>query len=195
VTVKQAAKTAAFVLATGLVAPALLSYAVRAAVLGRDRALEGSSQALSLLPGVVGQYLRRAFYVRVLERFHRTVTIEFGTVLSKTGSRLDEHVYVGPGCHVGLVHLERDVLVGPGVHIPSGSGTHGIADPTRPIREQAGTRTLVHVGAGSWIGCNAVIMADVGANSVIAAGAVVTTPIPDNVIAGGIPARVLKPRL
>ena len=39
-----------------------------------------------------------------------------------------------------------------------------------------------------------VIMADVGANTVIAAGAVVVQPIPAQVIAGGVPARVLKTR-
>jgi acetyltransferase-like isoleucine patch superfamily enzyme len=192
--VRETVKRVVFVCATLAVTPALVSYALRAAVFGRDRALEGSSQTLSLIPGLLGQYLRRAFYARVLDGFHPSVTIEFGTVLSKAGSRFDAHVYVGPGCHLGLVHLERDVLVGPGVHIPSGPATHGTADPDRPIREQAGVRTLVRVGAGSWIGCNAVVMADVGPDTVVAAGAVVTTPLPGQVIAGGVPARVLKPR-
>ncbi len=191
---REVVKRAAFACATLAVAPALLSYAVRAAVMGRDRALEGSSQAWSLVPGLLGQYLRRAFYARVLAGFHPSVTIEFGTVLSKADSRFDARVYVGPGCHLGLVHLERDVLVGPGVHIPSGPATHGTGDTSRPIREQAGVRTLVRVGAGSWIGCNAVVMADVGADTVVAAGAVVTTALPPQVIAGGVPARVLKSR-
>jgi acetyltransferase-like isoleucine patch superfamily enzyme len=37
-------------------------------------------------------------------------------------------------------------------------------------------------------------MADVGRDAVIAAGAVVAKPIPDRVIAGGVPARVLRHR-
>jgi acetyltransferase-like isoleucine patch superfamily enzyme len=34
----------------------------------------------------------------------------------------------------------------------------------------------------------------VGAGTVVAAGAVVTKPLPPNVIAGGVPAKVIRPR-
>ena len=101
---------------------------------------------------------------------------------------------VGPRCHLGLVHIERDVLVGAGVQIPSGPDTHGISDPDVLIRDQPGTKRLVRIGAGSWIGSAAVVMADVGRGSVVGAGSVVTTPLPDYVIAAGIPARVLRSR-
>jgi acetyltransferase-like isoleucine patch superfamily enzyme len=62
------------------------------------------------------------------------------------------------------------------------------------MREQAGTRVAVTVGAGAWIGSGAVVMADVGANSVIGAGAVVTKPVQPSVVAAGVPARVIKNR-
>ena len=52
----------------------------------------------------------------------------------------------------------------------------------------------MRVGAGSWIGSAAVILADVGRNSVVGAGSVVTSPVPDNVIAAGVPARVIRER-
>jgi virginiamycin A acetyltransferase len=187
-------KRAAFAAATVAVIPALLSFLVRARVLGRDRALEGSSQALGLVPGVVGQYVRRAFLVRTLASCHWTATVEFGTLFSSADARLDEYVYVGPRCHLGLVHLERDVLVGAGVHIPSGSQTHGTADLARPIREQERVRRLVTVGRGAWIGSAAVVMADVGADTVVGAGSVVTKPIPPLVMAAGNPARVIRER-
>ena len=127
---------------------------------------------------------------------HPSVTIEFGVLLSKAGARLDENVYVGPRAHLGLVHLERDVLIGPAVQIPSGRQTHGTGDPSQAIRDQPGRRAQVRVGAGSWIGAAAVVMADVGCNCVIGAGSVVTRPIPDGVMAAGVPAvtvRVRKP--
>jgi virginiamycin A acetyltransferase len=195
VIVREWVKAAMFVVATIAVLPWLVSFALRSLVLGRDRALTGSSQSLSLIPGVIGLYLRRAFFSRVLQRCHRSATIEFGTLFSRAGAILDARVYVGPRCHLGLVHLEQDVLLAAGVHVPSGKRTHGTDDATIPIRDQEGEVSVVRIGQGSWVGSAAVVMADVGARTVIGAGAVVTQPIPADVIAGGIPARVLRSRL
>ena len=191
---KAVFKRIAFFGATIAVAPALLSYVIRAAIVGKDRALHGSSQALSLVPGILGQYIRRAFFVRVLAACDPSVTIEFGTLLSRAGARLGAHVYVGPHCHLGLVDLERDVLLASGVHVPSGAATHGSEMLDRPIREQAGTLRTVRIGAGSWIGSGAVVMADVGCDTIVAAGAVVTQALPDRVVAAGVPARVVRER-
>lgn len=193
-TARQTMKSIAFWTATVGVAPALVSYRLRAAVLGRDRALEGSTQALSLVPGMIGQYLRRAFLARVLERCHPSVTVEFGTIFSRAATRLDANVYIGPHCHLGLVHIERDVLVAAGVHIPSGGASHGIDDLSMPIREQPGEHRMVRIGEGSWIGSGAVVMADVGSQTVVGAGSVVTRPVPDAVLAAGVPARVIRAR-
>jgi virginiamycin A acetyltransferase len=187
-------KRIAFGAATLAVVPSLLSFFIRSKVLGRDRAIEGSTQALGLVPGITGQYLRRAFLTRTLASFHWTATIEFGTLFSSADARVDENVYVGPRCHLGFVHLERDVLVGAGVHIPSGSATHGTEDVTRPIREQERPKALVTVGAGAWIGSAAVVMANVGHDSVVGAGSVVTRPVPALVMAAGVPARVVRER-
>jgi virginiamycin A acetyltransferase len=177
-----------------LILPALCSYWVRRPVLGADRALMGSSQALSLIPGILGQYLRTAFYRCVLARCAASVTVEFGTIFSHVGAQIEENVYIGPMCHIGLAHLERDVLIGAAVHIPSGPQTHGTEDLSKPIREQPGTPITVRIGAGSWIGSAAIVMADVGHGTVIAAGAIVTRPIPAMVLAGGTPAKVIRHR-
>jgi virginiamycin A acetyltransferase len=192
---RQILKSIAFSAATVIVTPSLVSFFVRARVMGRDRALAGSTQALALVPGLFGQYLRRAFLARALVRCHPSATIEFGTIFSQAGAIIDEHVYVGPRCHLGLVHLERDVLLAAGVHVPSGARTHGTDDPAVPIRQQEGTLSLVRIGAGVWVGSAAVVMADVGANSIIGAGSVVTSPIPASVTAAGVPARVLRSRV
>ena len=189
-----AMKTVARFVALVFVAPSVGSYFLRKALLGSDRALMGSSQALAIVPGVIGQYLRTAFLRCVLAHCAESVTVEFGTIFSQAGTRIDDNVYIGPMCHIGLVHLERDVLVGAAVHIPSGPETHGTRDIMIPIREQPGAPRLVRIGAGTWIGSAAVVMADVGANTVIAAGAVVTKTIPGLVIAAGVPAEVIRNR-
>src|SRR5262245_19169516 len=190
----KAAKALARAAALIVILPALGSFYVRRLVLGADRALLGSSQALSLLPGVLGQYARTAFYRCVLAHGATSVVVEFGAILSKVGARLDDNVYVGPMCHLGLVHLERDVLVAAGVHIPSGPMTHGVGDLQTPIRDQPGVARCVRVGAGSWIGSAGVGLADVGPDPVRGGGAVVTKPIPAAVIAAGVPAAVIRAR-
>jgi acetyltransferase-like isoleucine patch superfamily enzyme len=191
---REAVKAALRGISFVIVLPAIVSYYLRSLFFGRDQALEGSTQTLSKFPGLIGQYLRRAFLSVALERCASSSVVSFGTIFSKAGAALDENVYVGAGCFLGLVHLERDVLVGSGVHITSGRHTHGTGEASVPIRDQEGTATIVRVGAGSWIGSAAVVMADVGKNSVVGAGAVVTSPIPDNVVAAGVPAKVIKSR-
>ena len=191
---REALKASARTAAALAVTPWLASFWIRAAILGRNRALEGSTQALAILPGLPGQYLRRAFLRRVLAGCHETAVVEFGTIFSDARSRIDAHAYVGPRCHLGLVHVERDVLIAAGVHVPSGARTHGTADTRTPIREQQGTRTMVRIGAGSWIGSAAVVMADIGEHTIVGAGAVVTRPLPARVVAAGVPARILHDR-
>ena len=191
---RERLKAIALGLATVMVSPALLSFWIRSQFMGSDRALEGSTQMLSLFPGVAGQYLRRAFLARCLAECHRSVTVGFGTMFSQSGSRLERNAYIGPGCHLGLVHIEADVLIGAGVHIPSGGTTHGIADMTIPIREQPGERRMVRIGKGSWIGSGTIVLADVGRDTVVGAGSVVTRPLPDRVVAAGVPARIMRNR-
>jgi acetyltransferase-like isoleucine patch superfamily enzyme len=52
----------------------------------------------------------------------------------------------------------------------------------------------IHIKKNAWIGAGAIILQGVtiGENSIIAAGAVVSTNVPDNTIVGGIPAKVIK---
>jgi acetyltransferase-like isoleucine patch superfamily enzyme len=192
---KEFLKAAARALATAAVLPNLLSFAIRSAIVGKNRALVGSTQLLSLVPGLTGQYLRRAFLARVLEGgCAPSAVVEFGVLFSQVGSGIEDRVYIGPRCHLGHVHLEADVLLAAGVHVPSGPHTHGIgqSDASGTFRDQPGALRTIRIGAGSWIGSNAVVMADVGKRTIVGAGAVVTRPLPDHVIAAGVPARIVR---
>jgi virginiamycin A acetyltransferase len=193
-TFRDALKAAARGAALVCVAPALVSFTIRARVMSRDRAMQSTCEWLALVPGLIGQYLRRAFLARALAHCHHTVTIEAGTIFCRAGARLDERVYIGGGCRLGLAHVGRDVLIASGVHIPSGASTHQIDDLTTPIREQPRGEQLVRIGSGSWIGEGALVMADIGHDSVIGAGAVVTRAIPAWSVAAGVPARVIRRR-
>jgi virginiamycin A acetyltransferase len=191
---REGLKAAAHAAAWIAVTPSVVSWRLRAAVMGRDRALEGSTQAWALVPGILGQYLRRAFLMRALSFCARTATIEFGTIFSSASASIGDRAYVGPRCHLGWALIGDNALLAAAVHVPSGAKTHHMDDLTIPIRDQPTTKTAVRIGAGAWIGSAAVVMADVGRDSVIAAGAVVTRPIADLSIAAGVPARVLRRR-
>lgn len=191
---REAVKRLAHGLCWIAVTPSVVSWSIRARLLGRDRALEGSTQAWALVPGLIGQYLRRAFLSRALRSCARTATIEFGTLFSSASATIGERAYIGPRCHLGWAAIDDDVLLAAGVHVPSGARTHGIDDVSVPIREQPSAKRPVRIGRGSWVGSAAIVMADVGCDAVVAAGAVVTRPVPDATIAGGVPARVLRHR-
>jgi len=192
--VRQLGKAVARGLANLAVLPLLLVHLLKVPVLGRDRALEGSTELLALLPGLTGQYLRRAFLAWTMAGCHHSACICFGTVFSKAGARVDANVYIGGHCHIGLVHIEGNVLIASGVHIMSGSRMHSSDDVARPVKEQQGVNTLVTIGQGAWIGSLAAVMADVGRDTIVGAGAVVTRPLPAYVVAVGVPARVIRHR-
>jgi virginiamycin A acetyltransferase len=187
-------KSAARATATVLAAPAILCFLATSRLIGRDRALQNATQGLSLVPGLVGQYIRRAFLTHALDQCHSSVTVEFGTLFSKAGARLEENVYIGPMCHIGLAHIGRDTLLAAAVHVPSGARIHAIDDPDLPIREQQGQVATVRIGAGCWIGSGSIVMADVGDGTVVGAGSVVSRPLPGNVVAAGVPASVKRSR-
>jgi virginiamycin A acetyltransferase len=191
---RESVKAAMHAIAWIAVTPSVISWRLRTHVMGADRALEGSTQGWALVPGVLGQYLRRAFLSRTLRGCSKTATIEFGTLFSSVEASIGARVHIGPRCHLGWAVIEDGALLAAGVHVPSGARTHGIDDLTIPMWQQPTVKTPVRIGANAWIGSAAVVMADVGRDSVIAAGAVVTRPIPDLSIAGGVPARVLRKR-
>lgn len=191
---REAVKAATRALAWLAVTPSVLSWRLRSLAVGPDRALEASTQAWACVPGLTGQYLRRAFLSRALRSCAPSATIEFGTLFSSAKASIGDRAYIGPRCHLGWAVIEQDVLLAAGVHVPSGARTHGMDDPTIPIRSQPALKTAVRIGAGAWVGSAAVVLADVGRDAVIGAGAVVTRPIPDRAVAGGVPARVLRTR-
>jgi acetyltransferase-like isoleucine patch superfamily enzyme len=177
-----------------LVLPFFLLYRLETLLLGRHQVFPGWSQALSLIPGLTGVFLRRAFYNLVFPRLEKDVCISFGVIFSHATAALGKTVFIGPFCCLGDITLEDDVLIGSHVSIANGGSQHGTERLDIPMREQPGTWPRITIGQDTWIGDRAVILADVGKKCLIAAGAVVTKPIPDYAVAAGVPARVVRYR-
>jgi acetyltransferase-like isoleucine patch superfamily enzyme len=187
-----ALKAMARFLARVLVLPAFLLYTLAAALLGAGKAFPGWSQAFSLVPGLIGIYVRHAFYAWVFPRLGTDACICFGTIFSHPTAEIGRRVYVGAYCCLGDVTLEDDVLLGSHVSIANGGAQHGIERLDVPIREQPGVWQRIVIGRDTWIGDRAAVLADVGEHCVIGAGSVVTKPIPDYAVAAGVPARVIR---
>jgi virginiamycin A acetyltransferase len=188
-------KVVARSIALVLVWPAMVSARLRGAAIGRDRAFQHSTEWLGLLPGLSGQYARRAFLQLSAAGCGPEVVIEHGTTFSSTAVRIDGNAYVGANCNIGWAHIATNAMVASDVHILSGARSHGIDRLDLPMRDQPGTPVQVSIGQGAWIGNRAVVMADVGRHAIVAAGAVVTRPVPDFAIVAGVPARIIRSRL
>ena len=88
------------------------------------------------------------------------------------------------------VRIGKNCFMAPGVHI------YTAGHPIHPIERIAGPEfgKPVVIGDNCWIGGRAVINPGVtiGDNVVVASGSVVTKDVPDNVVVGGNPARIIK---
>ena len=145
--------------------------------------------ACALIPGIVGDYMRSAYYSMTLQKCSIDCQIGFGSYFSQRQATVAPGVGVGSYCVIGRANLGERSRLGSNVHILSGQHQH--------VRDAAGRLipgklAEVNIGADCWIGSSAVIMADVGSGSTIAAGAVVGTPIPAGAMASGNPARLIR---
>lgn len=91
---------------------------------------------------------------------------------------------------IAPVRIKDYVMIGPGTLITT------VNHPLSPLgrRRHLGIAKPVNIGNDVWIGGNVTILpgVSIGNNVIIAAGAVVTKDIPDNCVAGGVPARLIK---
>ncbi len=105
-------------------------------------------------------------------------------------------LYADPTIDGGGIVIEDDVLIGPGVHFYTNN--HEFSDTAKSILRQgypiATPENRILVKKGSWIGANSVILpgVEIGENSVVGAGSVVTKNVPARVVVAGNPTRIIK---
>jgi acetyltransferase-like isoleucine patch superfamily enzyme len=118
--------------------------------------------------------------------------------MSKTASIILEDDVSLNGTSV--VSRSKRILIGSGTIIAPNvvimdSDFHGIWPPeNRVLNPNFDGDRDISIGRNVWIGTQAIILKGVtiGDNSVIAAGSVVTSEIPANVLAAGVPAKFVR---
>ena len=106
-------------------------------------------------------------------------------------TKIGKKVFINFDCvflDLGGITIEEGVLLAPKVSLL----TEG--HPLSPSERHALVPKPIHIKKNAWIGANATILQGVtiGKNSVVAAGSVVSKDVPDNVIVGGTPAKIIK---
>ena len=128
------------------------------------------------------------------------VTLSAGMVpgqacVSEVVVRIGDRCLIGKGSGiVGHLSIEIGDDVWTGHHVYITDQNHGYADLDRPISKQSMPEQPVRIGAGSWLGHGTVVLpgSTIGAHVVIGANSVVRGTIPDNSVAAGVPAKVIK---
>lgn len=112
------------------------------------------------------------------------------------GLTVDDNVGIGSNSFLGCaggIDIGSNTIIGNFVSFHSES--HNFQDKRIPIRLQGVNRKGIKVGENCWIGAKVTILdgANIGNNTIVAAGSVVTAgDYPDNTLLAGIPAVIKK---
>jgi acetyltransferase-like isoleucine patch superfamily enzyme len=134
----------------------------------------------------------------------RGVTLRALTVYpwSDPPQKFAPEIVVGRGCFINRdceisaicrVVLGENVMLAQCCYIADNN--HGYQDTSRPVKTQPlSAPGEVHIGDGSWLGANCVVVGDIriGKNCVVGAHSVVNDNMPDFCVAVGSPARIVK---
>lgn len=106
-------------------------------------------------------------------------------------TKIGKNVFINFDCiflDLGGITIEDGVLIAPKVSLLSEG------HPLSPNKRHALVPKPIYIKKNAWIGASATILQGVtiGENSVVAAGSVVSKDVPDNVIVGGTPAKIIK---
>lgn len=106
-------------------------------------------------------------------------------------SFFSEYTFFGAA---GGIKIGNDVISGQNVRFHAEN--HKYSESNILIRNQGVSHLGIKIGNNCWIGAGAVFLdgSEIGDGCVVAANSVVTKKFPNNVIIGGIPAKIIKAR-
>ncbi|MAD16031.1 MAG: acetyltransferase [Alteromonadaceae bacterium] len=148
---------------------------------------------VSILPGLPGVFLRRAFYSLTLEKCSLNSHIGFGTIFAHRGTVIEDNVYTGIYCSIGSAYLKKNCLIGSHSSLLSGNTQHQRNEENgewMPFSKD--NINQIEIAENVWVGEGAIILANIGRGSLVAAGAVVNTNVKANIVVAGNPARFVK---
>jgi acetyltransferase-like isoleucine patch superfamily enzyme len=133
---------------------------------------------------------------------NRFLRIEVFGDNNKIKLTIGNNVSVGQNVHIGVnnqVRIMDNVLIGSNVLITDHNhGCYAGEDQSSPLEapvlRKLTSNGYVLINNNVWIGDGVVILpnVEIGSGTIIGANSVVTKDLPENVIAGGIPCRIIK---
>jgi acetyltransferase-like isoleucine patch superfamily enzyme len=125
--------------------------------------------------------------------FHRAGSIELQARYKNSRIKIGNNVNTNNNiflCAANYIEIGDNTLIGQNVTIMDHEA-HGILPNDR---REVGVIGKVITGKNVWLGNNVTILknSEIGDNTVVATGAVVSGSFPANVIIGGVPAKIIK---
>jgi virginiamycin A acetyltransferase len=180
-------------LCLALVAPCALSSSLE------DHLTKGSesmflfwAHLFSLFPGQLGVFLRRAYYRLTLEQCASNFYIGFGALFTHRCALVEKDAYIGAYALVGSAHLGEGCLIGSRVSLLSGTEQHVLDEQGRWGPCDRSRLRQIRIGDYAWIGESAIVMANIGAGTMVAAGAVVDQDVRPGILVAGNPSRFVR---
>jgi len=151
---------------------------------------------MATVPGIVGSYLRVAYYRWTLDAVGRDCHIGFGSFFAHAHASMGNDVGVGSYCVLGQADIGEGTLLASHVQILSGSRQHK-RDESGKLTDEGRTFRRIKIGMQCWIGAGAIITADLGDGATVGPGSAVSQNVPAGATVSGNPARnfavVVKP--
>lgn len=149
----------------------------------------------SLIPPTRGFSIRRMLYRLAGLQISPNVRIVGGAKFHYHNIAVGAETWIGTETHFftsasAFISIGERVDIAPGCLV--NTGTHEIGDQFR--RAGRNIAFPISIGDGTWVGMGTKILGgtEIGQGCIIAAGAVVRGKFPDNVMIGGVPARIIK---